>query len=240
MKLSLVLTTLAVTLGGVRANAFDFDVDLMGDVASGDASPSAPPTPPTPPPPVQGTVYSVVSFEASGDVSDIDEAKKESIASAFAALVGVDASKVAIDVSSGSVVITAYIEANSTVAANSANDKLRTTLDTPSATTTFLTNHGVSGVNATQAPSISLAVANPPPPSPSTGNKGLSGGAIASIVVPITLLFIACTTLAYIKLNAENRGEKLMKSLKVDSDLQLEYSGQELGGSQVTTNAAAV
>jgi hypothetical protein len=194
-----------------------FEPDVVGDtVGSGEVAP------PPSPPPAAGTAYSVVSFTASGDVTDYDETKKTSIQQAFADELSVPVDKVVVVISSGSVVITATIEATSVAAATAHTNTLTSVLTSPTATTSFLVNHGVSNdVVVASTPQIQNTVATPP-----SGPSGLSSGAVASIVVPILLLAVAITTVAYIKCVKEPQTERLMSSMQVEGDVQLGYAGK--------------
>jgi len=192
-------------------------------------------------------VYSVVSFKASGDVSDFNSAVQDSIAAAFATKLSVEPSMIVVEVTSGSVAITVTIESSSEADAKNKTSILSSTLTSGPATTSFLSTNGVVGVTVTSKPAVSTTVAG-------SGGGGLSAGAIASIVVPICLLCIAIMAFVYIKISKDNQAEKLIKEIKVegDGDMQLEYSGKpgtsagNAGYSEVEapykdpTNAAAV
>jgi hypothetical protein len=174
-----------------------------------------PPSPPFPP----GTVYSVVSFTAAGDVTDFSVAQKTSIQSAFVTLLGVDASAVHVKIAPGSVQVTVTIAASSSAALSSTNSVLKTTLKSISATNTFLASSGVTGVTATTAPSVSSSNASKTP-------SGIAGGVIASIVLPLVLLCTALTTVAYVKLKQAPRTERLMTAHQMEGDVELEYTAK--------------
>jgi len=213
----------------------------------GTPAPPSPPPLPFPPPPTDGNVYSVVSFKASGDVSDFNSAVQDSIAAAFATKLSVEPSMIVVEVTSGSVAITVTIESSSEADAKNKTSILSSTLTSGPATTSFLSTNGVVGVTVTSKPAVSTTVAG-------SGGGGLSAGAIASIVVPICLLFIAIMAFAYIKISKDKQAEKLIKEIQVEGggDMQLEYSGKpgtsagNAGYSEVEapykdpTNAAAV
>ena len=107
--------TITLTAGGASGGcSLPSTVTAVGfscgaDGAPPPASASSPPPPPPPPPPV------VVSMTASGIVSDYSDSDKTALAASIALLAGVDASLVTIEVTGGSVVITATIATPATL-----------------------------------------------------------------------------------------------------------------------------
>jgi hypothetical protein len=157
--------TITLTAGGASGGcSLPSTVTAVGfscgaDGAPPPASASSPPPPPPPPPPV------VVSMTASGSVSDYSDSDKTALAASIALLAGVDASLVTIEVTGGSVVITATIATPATTTATDVESSLTSALSTAAAASTAL------GITVEDVPTVLVAAppsAPPlPPPSPS-------------------------------------------------------------------------
>ena len=115
-------------------------------------SPSPSPNPPPPPPPV------VLSMTASGSVSDYSDTT--ALAASIASLAGVDASLVTIEVTAGSVVITATIATPATTTAAAVESSLTAALSTADAASTAL------GITVEDVPAVTIAAPPSAPPSP--------------------------------------------------------------------------
>jgi hypothetical protein len=96
-----------------------------------------------------------ITFSASGDVSDYDEAKKQAILEALAAEAGISAEGATIRVTGGSVVIEIVLIAGDQ--ADTATAALEEAIATPEALTETLEEAGIDDVVATSAPEIELA-----------------------------------------------------------------------------------
>jgi len=114
--------------------------------------PSPSPNPPPPPPPV------VLSMTASGSVSDYSDTT--ALAASIASLAGVDASLVTIEVTAGSVVITATIATPATTTATAVESSLTSALSTAAAASTAL------GITVEDVPTVVVAAPPSAPPSP--------------------------------------------------------------------------
>ena len=158
--------TITLTAGGASGGcSLPSTVTAVGFSCGADGAPppasasSPPPPPPPPPPPV------VVSMTASGSVSDYSDSNKTALAASIALLAGVDASLVTIEVTGGSVVITATIATPATTTATDVESSLTSALSTAAAASTAL------GITVEDVPAVIVAAppsAPPlPPPSPS-------------------------------------------------------------------------
>jgi hypothetical protein len=103
----------------------------------------------------------LLTLIASGTVSDYSDSDKSVLQENIAAIAGVDKSFVTIDVAAGSVRITATIAVPASLTLDVVETSLSSTLGTADAASTAL------GVTVEEAPTITIAVADPllPPPS---------------------------------------------------------------------------
>jgi len=149
----------------------------------------------------------VSTFDASGDVSDYDDARQDGIKAVIADAAGVPASSVLLQVSAGSVVVTSTIliladDASTTAASLSAG-----IFASPAALGSALTAAGVSGVTISAiSPPETVPLSpppSPPPPSPpppyspeASSNVALIAGAAGGAAGGV-LLFMAVGLYAY-------------------------------------------
>jgi len=136
----------------------------------------------------------VIEMTAAGDVSDYGDDVKADLASKFAELAGVDASKVEVIITSASVIITVKIEVASASAASTLTSTLATTLSDASAASLF------TGLTVTSAPVLSVATETPAgyvPPDDSFWKWWVilaiaGGGALVLSLVALAALCYCC------------------------------------------------
>lgn len=148
-------------------------------------------------------------FRAAGTVDDYGSAKKLEIARSFAAaLNGVAAETIVVDIASGSVIISVTIPVANASAAATAASTLETSLGSANEATSFLSNADVSveAVEAIVATTQVMAVVAPSPPPPfeppagppspaEQGGGGLiviivaAAGGAAAVVIAIALCY---------------------------------------------------
>ena len=159
---------------------------------------SPPPTqaPSVPPGATIAYVKVVVVLVGAGAVEDYTPAVKTTIAGAFAASAGVEASRVTVDVTPGSVNIRCEIQTDNAADASSVESTLTTALATPAAATAFLASAQVTVLSTpaiSQEIVIDTSVAYPAPPPPEGGADagGMIGGIIGGIGGLLMLIGIA-------------------------------------------------
>ena len=121
------------------------------------ASSPPPPPPPSPPPPSQSVV--TAAFSASGDVSDFDPGVRQSLRAVIGASAGVPTTAVSLDVSAGSVIITATILVLTEMASETATALATSIFASPLALQSALADDGVGGIdvlNITHAPATTV------------------------------------------------------------------------------------
>jgi len=155
-------------------------------------SPSSPPSPPAP-----AVSIATAAFSASGDVSDYDQATQAGIQTAIASEAGVAVSAVSLDISAGSVIITATIAVPAAQVASSVDALSSGMFSSPSALQAALSSAGVAiTVEAIQTAPMTISSPAPPPlperplippvetgMSKSTRIGAAVGGAIGGVVV---------------------------------------------------------
>jgi len=141
----------------------------------------------------------VAAFSASGDVSDYDQATQDGIKTAIASEAAIATTAVSLDISPGSVIITATVAMPAAQAASSVDALSTGMFSSPSALQTALSAVGVVGVAVEAIQTAPMAIsslsppASPPSPSPSlvagqvAGKQGVGTGLIAGIAVAAIL-----------------------------------------------------
>jgi len=162
--------------------------------------PPPPPLPPLPPHPSPAMTTLISTFEASGDVSDYDDARQDGIKAVISDAAGVPSSSILLQISSGSVLVTSTIllladDASSTAATLSAG-----IFASPAALGSALSAAGVSGVTISaisqpETVSLSPPPSSPPPDSPQASSNdvaviaGAAGGAAGGVLVIMAVGF---------------------------------------------------
>ena len=152
---------------------------LIGIPVPPSPPPSTPPAmPPAMPPAITSDFKVETSFTLSGSLSDYDDAAKASIQKVFAEEAGVEASAVALELTSGSVVVSATIYFASQAAADEKGSALAAGIlkDEGSLLTALTTQFQSDGVSTTNLQVEALT-------SPQLAAAGLSVGAIVGIAV---------------------------------------------------------
>ena len=142
-----------------------------------------PPSPPSTPPPSTATV--VLTFTASGSVSDYSDTS--SLQQKIATAAGVDKSLVTIRVTAASVRITATIA----VPASMTADKVQTSLS--SSLGTIDDASAALGVTVEEVPTVALSS---PPVAPPSEVNGSSGGTDSALIIGLVLGGVALLALA--------------------------------------------
>jgi hypothetical protein len=165
---------------------------LGATTANVPAPPPSPPPSPMAPAPEGMTVktvhYAEVTLTAAGNVADYDDAKKTSIATAFATKAGVKATDVEVTVTAASVNIAVKVGMGTGAAGQSAASTLVSDLKSGvladgAAATSFLAAASVT-VQAVEVKAVSKVEYVTP------SSSGLGGGAIAVIIIGVALIGI--------------------------------------------------
>ena len=145
----------------------------------------------SPPPPA--TVFqTTVEFVASGNVEDYTAAVQDEIIGNFATLLGIDASRISIEIVSASVRIIVTITSPTSSAASALESTVTTQLNTVAAVTSTIMPAGftVETVPVVETTEVLVSSISPPPPSTTSDDAagGLSGGIIVVIILGVLVL----------------------------------------------------
>lgn len=167
---------------------------------------SPPPNTPTPSPPARPMHKVVVEFVASGTPDDYDEAARARLADRFAALAAVPASRVAVSIRAGSVIVTVDIAVDSLVLGDKLVAELSDRLGDP------LSSSAILGIEVQSTPTLASRVAfASPPTSPGSADaleSNLSGDTSLLVLLPTALASIFSAVCASLLIRRTRRRQQ--------------------------------